>query len=39
MTEYILAKPKEGQIKDLAHFVLKQIDKSHRLPITKLKIC
>ena len=27
MTEYILAKPKEGQIKDLAHFVLKQIDK------------
>ena len=27
MTEYILAKPKEGQIKDLAHFVVKQIDK------------
>jgi len=23
ITEYILAKPKEGQIKDLVHFVLK----------------
>ena len=27
ITEFILAKPKEGQIKDLAHFVVKQIDK------------
>jgi type III restriction enzyme len=27
ITQYILAKPKEGQIKDLAHFVIKQIDK------------
>jgi type III restriction enzyme len=27
ITQYILAKPKEGQIKDLAHFVVKQIDK------------
>lgn len=27
ITNYILAKPKEGQIKDLAYFVVKQIDK------------
>lgn len=27
ITNYILAKPKEGQIKDLVHFVVKQIDK------------
>ncbi|MDN3677669.1 DEAD/DEAH box helicase family protein [Flavobacterium paronense] len=37
ITEYILAKPKEGQIKDLVHFVLKQIDKMPPIADAEIK--
>jgi type III restriction enzyme len=37
ITNYILAKPKEGQIKDLAHFVVKQIDKMPPIADNEIK--
>ncbi|WP_418262110.1 DEAD/DEAH box helicase [Flavobacterium faecale] len=37
ITNYILAKPKEGQIKDLVHFVVKQIDKMPPIAHTEIK--
>ena len=38
ITEYILAKPKEGQIKDISHhFVFKQIDKMPPIADNEIK--
>ena len=37
VSEYILAKPKEGQIKDLAHFVVKEIDKMPPIADNEIK--
>lgn len=37
ITSFILAKPKEGQIKDLVHYVLKQIDKLPPIADSEIK--
>ena len=37
ISSYILAKPREGQIKDLAYFVLKQIDKMPPIAENEIK--
>lgn len=37
ITQYILAKPKDGQIKDLVHFVLKHIDKMPPIADAEIK--